>query len=56
MNVEFLKIELTDIKQHIENLDTDISRNVLGNEEVDAQILKSKEEIKRLEIQIKKNE
>ncbi len=56
MNVEFFKTKLTDIKQHIKNLDTDTSRNVLGKVVVDAQILKSKEEIKRLEIQIKKNE
>jgi len=56
MNVEFLKIKLKDIKQHIKNLDTDISRHELGNEVVDAQILKSKEEIKILEIQIKQNE
>ena len=56
MDVEFLKIKLKDIRQHIQNLDSDISRNELGNDVVDAQIQKSKEKIERLEIQIKQNE
>jgi hypothetical protein len=56
MNVEFLKNKREDVKQIIKNLDTDISRNELGKEVVDAKILKLKEEIERLEIQIKQNE
>ena len=56
MNVEFLKTKRTAMKQIVENLDTDISRNELGKEVVDAKILKLKEEIERLEIQIKQNE
>lgn len=56
MKVELLKTKITDLKQHIKNLDVDTSRNELGNEVVDAQILKSKEEIKRLEIQIEQNQ
>jgi len=56
MKVEFLKTNITDLKQHIKNLDTDMSRNELGKDVVDAQIQKSKEEIKRLEIQIEQNQ
>lgn len=56
MNVEFLKTKRTDMKQTIKNLDTEISRNELGKEVVDAEILKLKEEIEKLEIQIKQNE
>ena len=56
MNVKFLKTQRTAKKQIIKDLNTDISRNELGKEEVDAQILKLNEEIERLEIQIKQNE
>jgi len=56
MNVEFLKNKRGDMKQIIKNLDTDISHNELGKEVVDSKILKLKEEIERIEIQIEQNE
>lgn len=55
MNAEFLKNQRINKEQIIKDLDTDIKRNELGDEVVDAKILKLKEEIEILDIQIKQN-
>ena len=56
MNVEFLKTQRTNKEQIVTNLNTDATRSELGDEVVGAKILKLKEEIKILNIQINHNE
>jgi len=48
-NKQITKNVVADMKQAIKNLDTDESRNELGKEVVDAEILKIKEKIKLIE-------
>ena len=48
-NKQITKNVVADMKQAIKNLDTDKSRNELGKEVVDAEILKLKEKIKLID-------